>query len=56
MAIEEYPLGHKLSWEEKITKYMYGIDLSKALKEELDKYINTKLYTYEQEGLIDSNL
>ena len=56
IAIEEYSLGHKLSWEEKITKYTYGIDLSKALKEELDEYINMKLYAYEQEGLVDSNL
>jgi hypothetical protein len=41
---------------EKIIKYRNGINTSKALKEELGEYVNTKLYIYILEEFTDNIL
>ena len=45
----------ELSWNERIDKHANGIDLDESAAE-LDKYIGTKIYTYETENLTDDTL
>ena len=42
--------------DDKIKKHSYSIDLTKATNEELNKYINIKLYIYELRDFIKDNL
>jgi len=44
MATEEHEC--KLLWREKILKHRDGINLSKASKDKLEDYIDTKIYIY----------
>jgi hypothetical protein len=46
-----------LTWKERIDKYSYGIDLTAiADPAELDEYVATRAYLYEQEDFMDDSL
>ena len=36
----------EINWKERITKYSYGIDLKKAIDNNLMVYIETKMHLY----------
>jgi len=40
-------------WKERITRYGYRIDTATALKEDLEEYIETKIYKYTYENFTD---
>ena len=40
-------------WKKRIAKYNYRINVVTALKEDLEKYIKTKIYKYIYENFID---
>jgi len=42
--------------DDKIKKHGYGIDLAKATNEELNEYVDTKLYVYELGDFMEDNL
>ena len=43
-------------WAAKANKYRYRIDVDKATKEELVEFVQTMIYLYKIEDLIDNNL
>ena len=40
-------------WKERIAKHSYRIDITTALKEDLKKYIETKIYKYIYKNFTD---
>ena len=40
-------------WKERITRYNYRINIATALKEDLKKYIETKIYKYIYKNFMD---
>jgi len=40
-------------WKERITRYSYGINVTTTLKEDLEEYIETKIYEYIYENFTD---
>ena len=40
-------------WKERITKYNYRINIVTALKEDLEEYIETKIYKYIYKNFMD---
>ena len=43
-------------WKERIAKYGYGIDITTALKEDLEEYMETKIYKYIYKNFMDYTL
>ena len=43
-------------WAAKASKYRYGIDVDKATKDELVEFVQTVIYLYETQDLIDNDL
>ena len=43
----------EINWKERIAKYGYGIDLEKAIEDDLTAYIETKMYLYIWHNLKD---
>lgn len=43
-------------WAEMANKYGYGIDVDEAIKEELVEFVQTVIYLYKTEDLIDNDL
>jgi len=40
-------------WKERITRHGYGIDIATALEEDLEEYIEMKIYKYTYKNFID---
>ena len=40
-------------WEERIARYGYGINIATILKEDLEEYIEIKIYKYIYKNFID---
>ena len=40
-------------WKEKIARYGYKINVTTASKEDLEEYIETKIYEYTHKNFID---
>ena len=40
-------------WKERIARHSYGIDIVTALKEDLEEYIETKIYKYIYKNFTD---
>ena len=40
-------------WKERIAKYNYRINIATALKEDLEEYIETKIYKYIYKNFMD---
>ena len=43
-------------WKERIARHGYGIDITTASKEDLEEYIETKIYEYTYENFTDYTL
>ena len=43
-------------WKERIARYGYGIDIATALEEDLEEYIETKIYKYTYKNFTDYTL
>ena len=43
----------EINWKERIAKYSYGIDIATALEEDLEEYIETKIYEYIYKNFTD---
>ena len=43
-------------WKERITRHGYGIDITTASKEDLEEYVETKIYKYTYENFTDYTL
>jgi hypothetical protein len=46
----------EIDWKERIARYGYGINIATALEEDLEEYIETKIYEYTYENLTDYTL
>ena len=44
------------AWNEKVKKWRYGIDINNAERDEVQEYIQTKLYFYVEDKVQDSDL
>jgi len=40
-------------WKERIARYSYGINIATALEEDLEEYIETKIYEYIYKNFTD---
>ena len=40
-------------WKERIARHGYGIDITTASKEDLEEYMETKIYEYIYENFMD---
>ena len=40
-------------WKERIARYSYGINITAALKEDLEEYIKIKIYKYIYKNFMD---
>jgi hypothetical protein len=40
-------------WKERIARYGYGIDVATALEEDLEEYVEIKIYEYIYENFTD---
>jgi len=43
-------------WKERITRYSYGINITTALKEDLEEYMEIKIYKYIYKNFTDYTL
>jgi len=43
-------------WAAKASKYRYGIDANEATKDELIEFVETMIYLYETQDLMDNDL
>jgi len=43
----------EINWKERIARYGYGIDVVTALEEDLEEYVETKIYEYIYENFTD---
>ena len=43
-------------WKERIARHGYGINITTALKEDLEEYMETKIYKYIYENFTDHTL
>jgi hypothetical protein len=43
----------EIDWKERIARYSYGIDIVTALEEDLEEYIEMKIYEYIYKNLTD---
>jgi len=43
-------------WKERIARYSYGIDIVTALEEDLEEYMETKIYEYIYKNFMDYTL
>ena len=43
-------------WKERIARHGYGIDITTASKEDLEEYVETKIYEYTYENFTDHTL
>ena len=43
-------------WKERITRHGYGIDVTTASEEDLEEYVETKIYEYTYENFTDYTL
>ena len=49
-------LVEKQEWATKVRKYGSGINLGETTKDELVKFIKTKIYIYKKEDFLDNTL
>ena len=43
----------EIDWKERIARYSYGINIATALKEDLEEYMETKIYKYIYKNFTD---
>jgi len=43
-------------WKERIARYSYGINIATASEEDLEEYIETKIYKYTYKNFMDYTL
>jgi len=43
----------EINWKERIARHSYGIDIATTLEEDLEEYMETKIYKYIYENFTD---